>query len=171
MPSFDNRKAQELDSVVEIKEHMNRPGASAMSKESLAMDPHLTMYERSAIQGPISSSEAAQISMPAANIEPTQINSVHSLAPQGTALPQGIMAVFGHVKPLMPENGHAINQSAYQTISNFGQNPFSPVQSNPSNHAFQPQDGGGTLWQLSRGKNPLSQLVDQVVRNIVDLLF
>ena len=181
--SFDNRN--NLDSVVGIKEEFNRPaGASPLSKQSVAVDPHTTMYERSAMQGntPITSQEASQISMPSApsmsaHNEPTNINSVHSLSPQGTAVPQGVMAVFGHLKPLMPENGHSINQSTFQTISNFGQGSFTSSQShfqasgNSQNIGFQPQ-GSGSIWtDLPRGQNPLKQIWDLAVRSIIDWLF
>ena len=168
--SFDNRK---LDSAVEMAEHAKRPGASPTSLEAINTGAHTTIYEKAAMQSSITSQEASQLSMPSAPVntghsEPTQINSVHSLSPQGIALPQGVMAVFGYVKPLMPENGHAVNQSAYQTVSHSGNNSFAPSQSHfqqsSNNTSFH---GIGSVWQ---GTNPFYKLAQHIMRVIGDLL-
>ena len=167
---------RDRDSAVEMREHAKRPGASPTSLEAINTGAYTTIHERAAMQSPspspITSQEASQITMPTASINPSHSQSVHSFSPQGMNLPQGIMAVFGHVKPLMPENGHAINQSVYQTVSHSGNNSFASSQSHfQSSQGQSSQGAGASLWQLPRGKNPLSQLMDKMVRNIVDLLF
>ena len=98
---------------------------------------------------------------------------VNTLSPQGMSLPQGIMAIFGFIKPLLPENGHAIVQSAFQAVANFAQNSFGSSQSHfqVSQSQASQQSSGGTFWDLPRAQNPVNSFFRKLGAMIADLLF
>ena len=174
--SFDNRKLQQLDSAVEMAEHAKRPGASPTSLEAINTGAHTTIYEKAAMQSPITSQEASQISMPAAS----SIGHENPIQPTSKLRPEQnvdiISGQVGHTKNLalaMMDQGFVADPKAFQTVSLSGNNSFASSQSyfQPSSNsqgnsqAFQP------MTSLFQGKNPVSLFVDKMVRNIIDLLF
>ncbi len=177
--SLDNKvriPTQELDSAVEMGEHARRPGASPTSIEAIHTGAYTTIHEKAAMQ-PITSLEASQISMPLApasqSHEASPVNSQHSLTPQGVDIISGKVGYTKNLALVMMENGHAIVNSMFQTVKGGlggSSSNFQPVSTQPTSNAPSSDFHGiGSPWQ--QGKNPLSVLVDKMVRSIVDLLF
>jgi len=172
--SFDNRKIQDLSAAAQ-KEHVNRPGVSDMAKESLNMDPHQTIYERSAMQtsAPITSQEASQLSMPSAISQP-----IPGLQPEKHI--DIISGKVGYTKNLalaMMDKGFVADPKAFQAVSHSGNNSFASSQyhfqssGNSQSPTHQPQGTGSIFKDIPKGQNPLKQILDLAVRSIIDWLF